>query len=167
MNAVHTSAAQFLRIAGILADMKAAGLPEGFLDQLATFARESEPLVEMMEVWAGGETGDDRDDTVVHLQAMIHELEDAISGAIGSGPKIPFDTLQGRVLPSVQQHKQRLRDLIDRHGGVSAVARKAGIPQPSLSRMLNDGSRPRRATLYKIAEALDVDESEIVGEYTR
>ena len=84
MNAVHTSAAQFLRIAGIIADMKAAGLPEGFLDQLATFARESEPLVEMMEVWAGGETGDDRDDTVVHLQGMIHELEYAISGAIGS-----------------------------------------------------------------------------------
>jgi transcriptional regulator with XRE-family HTH domain len=167
MNAVHTSAAQFQRIAEILASMRAAGLPEVFLDQLATFARESAPLVQMMEVWAGGEPGDDRDDTVVHLQAMIDELEDAAAGANGSRTRIPFEKLESEVLLSVQDHKRRLRELIDRHGGVSAVARKAGIPQPSLSRMLNDGSRPRRATLYKIAAAIDVDESDVVGEYVR
>jgi DNA-binding phage protein len=57
--------------------------------------------------------------------------------------------------------------LIDRHGAITKVARKAGIPQPSLSRMLNSASMPRRTTLYKIAKALDLDESEIVTEWVR
>lgn len=57
-------------------------------------------------------------------------------------------------LVHARAHKQRLCDLIDKHGGVSDVARKTGIPQPSLSRMLNSGSMPRKSTLYKIANAL-------------
>lgn len=58
-------------------------------------------------------------------------------------------------------------DLIDRHGGISAVARKSGIPQPSLSRMLSSASMPRKSTLYEIAVALGVPESEVVMEWTR
>jgi DNA-binding phage protein len=65
------------------------------------------------------------------------------------------------------EYKRKLRDLIDRHGGVTAVAQKAGIPQPSLSRMLASGSTPRRTTLYRIANALGVPESQIVGEWFR
>jgi DNA-binding phage protein len=63
--------------------------------------------------------------------------------------------------------KRRFRDLIDRHGGVSAVAKKSGIPQPSLSRLLKSASMPRRSTLYKIAVALGVPENEVVMEWTR
>jgi len=57
--------------------------------------------------------------------------------------------------------------LIDQHGGVSEVARKSGIPQPSLSRMLNSGSMSRRSTLYKIANALDLPEKDLVGDWVR
>ena len=100
-----------------------------------------------------------------------HQLKFSVAEAFSTVSLAPsaraFETLAERVLPSVVDHKKRLRDLIDRHGGVSEVARRAGIPQPSLSRLLNDASRPRRATLYKIARALDVEESEIVGEWVR
>ncbi|MBI4821796.1 MAG: helix-turn-helix transcriptional regulator [Deltaproteobacteria bacterium] len=73
-----------------------------------------------------------------------------------------------RSIPSqVLAHKQKLRDLIDRHGGVTQVARLCGIPQPSLSRMLNSASMPRRSTLYRIANALKVPESDVVGEWIR
>jgi DNA-binding phage protein len=67
----------------------------------------------------------------------------------------------------VLEYKKHLPDLIDRNGGVSAVAERSGIPQPSLSRMLNSASMPRRSTLYKIANAIDAPESEIVTEWAR
>jgi DNA-binding phage protein len=67
----------------------------------------------------------------------------------------------------VVAEKARLRQIIDKHGGVSAVAKKSGIPQPSLSRMLGSASIPRRSTLYKIANALGLSEAEIVTEWTR
>jgi DNA-binding phage protein len=63
--------------------------------------------------------------------------------------------------------KAKLRKLIDQHGGVSAVAKLTGIPQPSLSRMLNSGSIPRRSTLYRIANALDLPETEIAMAWSR
>jgi DNA-binding phage protein len=63
--------------------------------------------------------------------------------------------------------KAKLRQIIDRHGGVSAVAKRCGIPQPSLSRMLSSPSVPRRSTLCKIANALDLSEKDIALEWTR
>lgn len=67
----------------------------------------------------------------------------------------------------VMAEKVKLRQLIDRHGGVSVVAQKSGIPQPSPSRMLNSPSIPRRSTIYKIANALGLSEEDIVMEWTR
>lgn len=63
--------------------------------------------------------------------------------------------------------KAKLRKIIDKHGGVSAVAQKSGIPQPSLSRMLSSPSIPRRSTLYRIANALGLSETEMAMEWTR
>jgi DNA-binding phage protein len=87
-----------------------------------------------------------------------------------SGWRRPSSALSGAlgdVVQRVMTDKARLRDLIDQHGGVSAVAKKSGIPQPSLSRMLSSASIPRRSTLYKIANALDLSEADIVMEWTR
>ncbi|MDQ3264273.1 MAG: helix-turn-helix domain-containing protein [Myxococcota bacterium] len=67
----------------------------------------------------------------------------------------------------MQAFKARLRLLIDKNGGVVEVARRAGIPQPSLSRMLNSSSMPRRSTLFKIANALNLEERDIVTEWMR
>ncbi|MBM4252024.1 MAG: helix-turn-helix transcriptional regulator [Deltaproteobacteria bacterium] len=63
--------------------------------------------------------------------------------------------------------RKRLNDMIDRHGGVSKVARKVVTPQPSLSRLLNSASMPRHVTMYKIANALGLPETEIASEWSR
>jgi DNA-binding phage protein len=157
------SAEETVLLSRIITAMSDRGLPAEFLVRLDEHARASRPVFRMASVWLGESDGPERDETIVHLQEMLDELADQPTSA----PKVTFETLAERVLPSVLEHKKRLRDLIDRHGGVSEVARRAGIPQPSLSRLLNDASRPRRATLYKIARALDVEESEIVGEWAR
>lgn len=41
------------------------------------------------------------------------------------------------------------------------LARAIGVGQPAISQLLNRDCRPQRSTVTKIAEALDVDESEI------
>jgi DNA-binding phage protein len=81
-------------------------------------------------------------------------------------PYIKFDQL-GDVASQVVTFKKRLRDLIDRNGGVSSVAQRSGIPQPSLSRLLNSASMPPRSTLYKIANGLNLPEAEVVTEWSR
>lgn len=81
-------------------------------------------------------------------------------------PYISYDQLDD-VVDAVRAQKEKLRKLIDAHGGVSEVARKAGMHQSALSRMLNSASMPRRTTLYRIANALDLPETEIATDFLR
>lgn len=157
------SAEDTVLLSRVITEMSDRGLPAGFLARLHEHAQASRPVFRMASVWLGEGDGPDRDETIAHLTEMLDELDDEAR----ERPKISFESLAEQVLPSVLEHKRRLRELIDRQGGVSEVARRAGIPQPSLSRMLNSASRPRQATLYKIARALDVEESEVVGEWFR
>jgi DNA-binding phage protein len=73
----------------------------------------------------------------------------------------------GDIATQVVAFKERLRDTIDKDGGVSLDAQKSGIPQPSLSRILNSPSMPRRSTLYKIANVLSLEEAAVVSEWSR
>jgi DNA-binding phage protein len=107
----------------------------------------------------------ERNEIIADLHESIDDHRDAPATPLRK-PYIKYDQLED-VAARVMAEKARLRQLIDKHGGVSAVAQKAGIPQPSLSRMLNSASIPRRSTLYKIANALDLPETEIVTEWNR
>jgi hypothetical protein len=145
--------------------MEKAGLPSHFVASVLALATKEQGAFDLLELWHEAETPKERDEIVADLQEAVDEYEDAPS-APRLKPRIDFDKLD-EIVDQVALHKKRLRNLIDKHGGVSAVARKSGIPQPSLSRMLNSASMPRRSTLYKIANALDVEESEIVGEWVQ
>lgn len=164
MNAARTSNELFITLAQIATAMKTAGLPEDFI-AAALRTGDSDPgIADLMQMWAETSLPPEREAIVADIQELLDDTED-LSDGVKQRPRIPYEHL-GNLLSSVQQHKQRLRDLIDRKGGVTEVARRAGIPQPSLSRMLNSGSMPRKATLYKLARALDVSEAEVIGEWT-
>jgi transcriptional regulator with XRE-family HTH domain len=64
-------------------------------------------------------------------------------------------------------YEQRMMAKFKRHMNLIALNRYTYLPQPSLSRMLNLASMPRRSTLYKIANALNVEETEVVTEWSR
>lgn len=157
---------QVIHIATIVVKMKSAGLDPAFIVAASELARTDQGVYDLMALWLDAK-GDDteRDEIIADLQDSIDDYRDAASSPLKK-PYIRYDQLDD-VGDRVIEEKARLRDLIDRNGGVSAVARKAGIPQPSLSRMLNSASIPRRATLYKIANALDLSETEIAMEWTR
>ncbi|NJL26013.1 MAG: helix-turn-helix transcriptional regulator [Calothrix sp. SM1_5_4] len=57
--------------------------------------------------------------------------------------------------------------IVDKNGGIKKLAELTGIPQPSLSRFFGGATMPRRATLLKIARALNLSQIEIATEWSR
>jgi len=151
----------------IAVHMKGAGLADKFIAEAVRAAYANEGVRELMLLWSQAEVSD-REAICADIQELVDDLVDTPRSVEGpqKRPRVAFDDLD-EVLSNIKAHKLRLRDLIERHGGVSEVARKSGIPQPSLSRLLNSGSMPRKSTLYKIANALGLSEKDIVGEWVQ
>ena len=61
--------------------------------------------------------------------------------------------------------KAHLKTVVDKWGGVTKLAKETGIPQPTISRFFSSSSMPRRTTLYKIAEAFNLSEEEIITDW--
>jgi len=153
------------RLKGIATEMVKAGHDFDWVVAVERLAKADEGVFDLMTLWREAEDAQTKAHIVADLQDTLDDYADAPSEPM-QRPKIPFDDLEA-VTRKVLAEKRKLRDLIDRHGGVSAVAKKSGIPQPSLSRLLKSASMPRRSTLYKIAVALGVPENEVVMEWTR
>lgn len=68
---------------------------------------------------------------------------------------IKFNDLDG-IGAHVRAFKDSLLEAVNAQGGVTQLAKRAGIPQPSLSRFFNSNAMPQRSTLLKIARALDL-----------
>jgi hypothetical protein len=165
VNPFRTTDQERVNVARFAGEMADRGLPSTLIAGAMDLAWHEQGAYDLMELWSEARPGKERDEIVADLQEALDEWAEA-PRTPQTKPRIDFDQLDG-VARSVMAHKRRLRELIDRHGGVSAVARKSGIPQPSLNRLLSSASMPRRSTLYRIANALGVDESEIVTEWVR
>lgn len=161
-----TTSEQRLKLAEYVVEMLKTDLDREFVAAASELAREAQGVYDLFELWAA--TRDDpneRDQIIADIQDLLDDSRDAPKQPLQK-PYIRFDQLDD-VTQRIFKEKLTLRQLIDQHGGVSAVAQKAGIPQPSLSRMLNSASMPRRSTLYKIANALNLPETAIAFEWTR
>ncbi|MFA5583834.1 MAG: helix-turn-helix transcriptional regulator, partial [Bacteriovoracaceae bacterium] len=109
------------------------------------------------------ENQSEKDEIISDLQEEIEDLQSAPKKPTKK-PYIKFDDLE-LIAKDVVKFKQHLKSLVDSWGGVTKLARETGIPQPSLSRFFNSATMPRRTTLYKIANALELSEKEIVSEW--
>jgi hypothetical protein len=159
-----TTPEQRLKLAQIVVEMQKAKLDTAFIDSASELARVDQGVFDLVELWHQTKAAD-RAEILADIQESLDDYADA-PPAPQEKPYIPYDQL-GDVASRVMAEKAKLRTLIDKHGGVSAVANKTGIPQPSLSRMLNSASIPRRTTLYRIAKALKLSETDIAMEWTR
>lgn len=160
-----TTPEQVMKLASIMVEMEGVGLDTNFIVEASELAHTDQGVFDLMALWHGTTEISERDEIVADIQESIDDYGDAPPSPLKK-PYVKFDKLD-EVAQQVMAKKAKLRDLIDRHGGVSAVAQKTGIPQPSLSRMLNSPSMPRRSTLYRIANALNLPETEIVTEWSR
>lgn len=159
-----TTPEQRLKLAQIVVEMQKGKLDPSFIDNTSELARVDQGVFDLVDLWHHAKAAD-RAEILADIQDSLDDYADA-PAAPQEKPYIPYDQL-GDVASRVMVEKAKLRTLIDKHGGVSAVANKTGISQPSLSRMLNSASIPRRTTLYKIAKALNLAETDIAMEWTR
>lgn len=132
-------------------EMVDAGLPYAFVLRVLELARESEGVEDLVHLWGGAPDTVERHEVEADLHGMLEDREpsgdivDVSSGEDGD-----------RLLGLRSRQKAHLRRLVDERGGVSEVARRAKMPQPSLSRLLNSMSEPRAGTLNRLAEAMGV-----------
>jgi DNA-binding phage protein len=154
------------RLMIIVKAMIHAKLPSTFIFEASNLARQDNSILELMELWVDETEKEERGEIIADLQDHIDDVKELPKGGPVEAPKISFETLDF-VVKDIATFKAKLKDLIDKQGGTVAVAKKVGMPQPSLSRLLNSGSMPRRSTLYKIARALNLSENDIATEWTK
>lgn len=158
-----TTPAQKVRVYQIAVMMKSEGLEDEFIANLVEMASEYEGAYNLMEMWASEESQSEKDAIIADLQEEIEDLMAAPKKPTKK-PYIKFDDLEV-IAKDVIGFKQHLKTLVDNWGGVNKLARETGIPQPSLSRFFNSANMPRRTTLYKIANALELSEKEIITDW--
>jgi DNA-binding phage protein len=116
-----------------------------------------------MVLWLEADSEVDRNEVVADIQEEIDIKSEAPKKPLKK-PYIKYDDLDA-ISQDVMKFKNALRKVVDRNGGIGNLAEKSGIPQPSLSRFFASASLPRHTTLYKIAEALNLEEKEILNEW--
>lgn len=132
------------------------GLPGRWVFDVISLAHQRPAVAGLVRMWATAPDEADRDGCVEALQECLDDRDrDRASPAIAS--KAEFDREYG----ARRALKARLRRLVEERGGVSEVARKAEMPQPSLSRLLNSAAEPRAATMARLAAALGVSVSRL------
>lgn len=127
--------------------MVVAGVPFDFVGRVVAVAHESRGVADMLRVWDAHV--DDRDEAVVAMHEVLEDRDPACKHVVVT------TTADGsRIAEERKAFKANLRRLVEEQGGVSRVAELSGIPQPSLSRLLNSLSEPRSSTLHCLAGAL-------------
>ena len=154
-----------LHVLDILNEMRRARLESAFIRSLMEHCQRYEGLQDLMEMWFEEGADEERAQIVADLQETLDDIISAPK-APEERPYFQYDDLK-TIQQDVHEFKSKLREEVDRQGGISELARKTGIPQPSLSRFLSSNSMPRRTTLYKIAKALNLPESAIGFKWTR
>jgi DNA-binding phage protein len=153
-----------LHILDILNEMRHQGLESTFIRSLMESCQRFEGIGDLMEMWFEENDSNERDRIVADLQESLDDIESAPQKP-ERRPYLRFDDLD-EIRNDVIAFKERLRAEVDRHGGISKLSRKTGIPQSSLSRLFSSNSMPRRTTLFKIAKALNLPETVIGFKWT-
>ena len=154
-----------LHVLDILNEMRRVSLENAFICHLMEHCQRYEGLRDLMELWFEETSDEERAQIVADLQETLDDIM-AAPKAPEERPYFQYEDLK-TIQQDVHEFKTKLREEVDRQGGVSVLARKTGIPQPSLSRFFSSDSMPRRTTLYKIAKALNLPESAVGFKWTR
>ena len=157
-----TTATQQVRLYQIASAMKNADLSDQFIAEAVQIGEYYEGMFDLFVLWEEADEAD-RAEIVADMQEEIDEAQEQPSKPQRK-PMVHFEDLD-RIAKDVIGFKRHLRNLVDQWGGISKLAEATGIAQPSLSRFFNSSAMPRRTTLYRIAIAMDLSETEVVGSW--
>jgi len=142
------------------------GLPSKFVNRVQDHAKQFEGSYDLMVLWNNETDQDERNEIIADLQEAIDDTDSYTTHAPKVRPKINFDNLEN-IAKDIVKFKKKLRSIIDQRSSIREISEKTGIPQASLYRFFNSASLPRKSTLYKIANAIDLDEEDIAIEWTK
>ena len=142
----------------IATEMAESGLSASFVADTVDLALEFEGAYDLMMMWSKEKDQAECDEIVTDLQEEIDNHKVAPKTPLKK-PYVKFGELEP-MAKRILAFKEALRKKVDRWGGISKLSRETGIPQPSLSRFFSSASIPRRTTLYRIAEVLELSETE-------
>jgi DNA-binding phage protein len=141
----------------IAAQMEKVKLPNIFIVTAIKTALEFEGIADLLSLWSEEDEKNEKEEIISDIQDMI----DACNQKETSEEiYVKFNDLDA-IANNVRAFKDSLYQKVMGHGGISKLAEQTGIPQPSLSRFFNSNAMPRRATVLKIAKALNLDEIKI------
>ncbi len=147
------SSAQF-KLFIIAVKMKKAGLVDFFIVNAVQTALQLEGVADLMNLWADEKDNKERGEIIADIQEMIDACDITKKS---EELYIKFNDLDA-IAKNIRAFKDSLYQEVMKRGGISKLSTVTGIPQPSLSRFFNSSAMPRRATVLKIAKALDLDE---------
>ncbi|MEX0798170.1 MAG: helix-turn-helix transcriptional regulator [Bacteriovoracaceae bacterium] len=163
MSLYQTTDEQKVHLYKIATLMEQAGLPSKFIASAVEIGCYYEGVYNLFELWDEEEDQDEKAQIISDIQEEIDEYAQQPQKPVKK-PYIKYSDLD-LIAKNVTGFKAHLKTLVDQWGGVTKLAKATGIPQPSLSRFFNTGSMPRRTTLYKIADALNLSEKEIITDW--
>jgi DNA-binding phage protein len=141
----------------IATQMEKEKLPNIFIVNAIKTALEFEGVADLLKLWSEENDNNEKEEIISDIQDMI----DACNQKETSEEMyIKFNDLDA-IANNIRAFKDSLYQKVMEQGGISKLAELTGIPQPSLSRFFNSNAMPRRATVLKIAKALNLDEIKI------
>ena len=141
----------------IAAQMEKEKLPSIFIVTAIKTALEFEGVADLLNLWSEEDEKKEKEEIISDIQDMIDACNQKKT------PEeiyVKFNDL-GAIANNIRAFKDSLYQKVMEQGGISKLAELTGIPQPSLSRFFNSSAMPRRATVLKIAKALNLDEIKI------
>lgn len=139
-------------------------LDKEFLYGVLELAKERTPFYKMLDLWLRS-SPEERSEIVADLEEMYEDYKNRPSSPVDL-PYVPMEKLSS-IAREIVAFKAALKAKVKEHGGVTEIARKCGISQPSLSRFLNSGALPRKSTLEKLAKALKLTQKEVSFEWAK
>jgi DNA-binding phage protein len=163
MSLYKTTDEQKVKLYEIATKMKKEGLEARFIANAVHLAEVYEGAYDLFCLWFHEKNKLEKNNIISDLQDEIDSYKEQPKEAIKK-PYIKFSDLD-LIAKDVSGFKAHLKTVVDQWGGISKLSKVTGIPQPSLSRFFTTDSMPRRTTLYKIAEALNLSEKEIITDW--
>lgn len=163
MKLFQTNPEQKVKLCEIAALMKQKGLPVTFISDAVEIGLYYEGVYDLFELWVNENNIKEKNNIIADIQEEIDEYKGQPQGPVKK-PYIKYSDLD-LIAKDIKGFKAHLKTLVDNWGGISQLSRATEIPQPSLSRFFHSTSMPRRTTLYKIANAINLSEKEIITDW--
>ena len=149
----HLTPEQDMSLFSISHKMKMADLPSEFISSAIRTALRYEGVADLIFLWDREKDVRERNEIIADIQELIDDCSQL--------SKEEYRYIKLNDLDQVRNHIREFKDellkVVNKAGGISELSRITHIPQPSLSRFFNSNAMPRRRTLLKIAEALNLD----------